>query len=297
MTILILGSQGFIGSNLVAHFVAAGNAVTGCDLVEHVSTNYSYQKVSVLSPDFDTLFLSKRYDVCINAAGSANVSFSIDHPISDFEANTMSVAKVLDTIHKYQPTCRYVHISSAAVYGNPVELPIKESSRIAPLSPYGFHKWMSEILCREYYQLYNIPVVILRPFSVYGNGLKKQLFWDICQKLKYHDSIQLYGTGNESRDFIHVNDLCSLISKIIQHSSFDADVYNVATGKEMIIREIANIFTSVFPGKKQINFSAEFKPGDPANWRADISKIREFGFNAVVSLENGIRDYINWCIK
>lgn len=297
MNILILGSHGFIGSNLVSHLVANGHNVTGCDLMEHVSRGYNYQKVSVLSPDFDTLFLNHRYDVCINAAGSANVPFSIDHPISDFEANTMSVAKVLDTIHKYQPTCRYVHISSAAVYGDPEEFPVKETCRIAPLSPYGYHKWMSEILCREYYKLYHLPVVILRPFSVYGNGLTKQLFWEICQKLRENDYIRLYGTGKESRDFIHIKDLCVIIEKVIRNSSFEADVYNAASGIETPIQEIGELFKSMYPGNKQIYFTSEVKPGDPANWKADISKIERFGFSASISLEKGIRDYIDWFLK
>jgi UDP-glucose 4-epimerase len=297
LNILILGSEGFIGSHLVEYFVSNGNNVAGCDLIEHVGDSYAYQKVSLLSPDFDTLFLNDKYDVCINAAGSGNVAFSLTHPISDFEANTMSVAKVLDTIHKHQPSCRYIHLSSAAVYGNPNQMPVTETCDIAPLSPYGYHKWMSEILCNEYFRLYRLPVVILRPFSVYGNRLRKQLFWDICQKLKDAQNIELFGSGNESRDFIHIKDLCVLMDKIIKHASFEADVYNVASGNEISIREVAEIFESIYPGNKKIRFSSTTKAGDPLNWKADISKIEGFGFKAAVSFNEGIHNYIEWCSK
>src|ERR1700757_1974292 len=165
MKIVILGSHGFIGSHLVDFFMFRGDTITGCDLVEDAATGYSYQKISILSPDFDTLFSKQQFDVCINASGSGNVAYSLANPISDFEANAFSVVKVLDTIRKYQPFCKYVHISSAAVYGNPVSLPIKESDTLAPLSPYGYHKLISEQLCKEYHHLYNLPVTIIRPFS------------------------------------------------------------------------------------------------------------------------------------
>ncbi|MEO6490552.1 MAG: SDR family oxidoreductase [Ferruginibacter sp.] len=297
MNILILGSEGFIGSHFVNYFLSNGHTVSGCDLIENSDDSYAYQKVSLLSPDFDTLFLSDKYDVCINAAGSGNVPFSLTHPISDFEANTMSVAKVLDTIHKHQPTCRYVHLSSAAVYGNPSRMPITEACDIAPLSPYGFHKWMSEILCNEYFRLYNLPVVILRPFSVYGERLRKQLFWDICQKLKDTERIELFGSGKETRDFIHVKDLCILMDKIINQASFKADVYNVASGNEISIRHVADIFESIMKGNKKINFSTATKQGDPLNWKADISKIQKLGFEAAIPLYDGIHDYIQWCSK
>lgn len=209
----------------------------------------------------------------------------------------MSVVKVLDSLRKYQPACKYIHISSAAVYGNPKILPVAENDLIAPVSPYGYHKWMSEIICKEYSNLYGLQIAVVRPFSVYGAGLKKQLIWDICEKIKNSDIITLYGSGNESRDFLHVSDLCELINKIILKSEFNADIYNAATGIETTIHEVANIFEKNFKKQKRIFFSGEFKVGDPINWRADISKINELGFIQTVSLEKGISDYIDWYLQ
>ncbi|MEJ7676469.1 MAG: SDR family oxidoreductase [Segetibacter sp.] len=259
MNILILGVQGFIGKHLVNFFINKSHAVTGCDLVEFSTQSYTYYKASILSPDFESIFLGQSFDVCINASGSGNVGYSISHPYSDFQANTVAVAKVLDTLRKYNPACKYLHISSAAVYGNPGRLPIKEGDNHAPLSPYGFHKVMSETICKEYYQLYNLHITIIRPFSVYGNGLKKQLLWDICQKLHKNDSISLFGTGKETRDFLHISDLLLLIMKIIENSPFECDIYNAATGTETTIRQIADIFEKNFPGSGQISFSGEVK--------------------------------------
>lgn len=294
MKILVLGSHGFIGSHMVAYFVSKGYAVTGCDLVEDVAIGYEYHKISILSSDFDTLFVNGAFDMCINASGSGNVSYSVSHPISDFESNTICVAKVLDTIRKFRPNCKYIHISSAAVYGNPGKLPIHENDTLAPLSPYGYHKVMSEQICKEYSHLYNVPTVIIRPFSVYGNGLKKQLLWDICAKLKMADSISLFGTGNESRDFIHIDDLIGLIELVILNAPFNCDIYNAASCKETTIKEVAAIFEKNYGTNKKILFSGKFKIGDPINWRADISASVALGFISNANIEKNIIDYINW---
>ena len=294
MNIIILGAHGFIGSHLVEYFHYKGDIVTACDLQENNSCNYDYKKVSILSSDFETIFGDHNFDYCINAAGSGNVSFSMTNPISDFESNTFAVAKVLDTIRKLQPNCKYVHISSAAVYGNPKELPIKENNEIRPLSPYGYNKYMSELLCEEYHLLYNLPIVIVRPFSVYGKGLKKQLLWDICKKINSSDTITLFGTGMESRDFLHISDLCEVLNKIITKSEFNADIYNAAGGIETTIRQIADIFENIWQGKKRIKFSGELKIGDPVNWKADISKINMLDFKPSVTLEKGIKNYWEW---
>lgn len=289
-----MGSEGFIGSYLVKYFLNLGYSVSGCDLKEISNTRYSYKKVSIFSPEFEKVFKNQEFDVCINASGSGNVAFSVADPLSDFEVNTFSVAKVLNTLIRLKTTCKYIHISSAAVYGNPKYLPVNEFDEMVPVSPYGYHKFMSELLCKEFHFFYNVPIVILRPFSVYGNGLNKQLLWDICEKINAADSITLYGTGNESRDFVHISDLCELVSIIISKSLFNGDIYNVASGVETTIRQIADIFEYSFQNKKKILFSGKSKIGDPINWKADISKINQLGFRPNVSLEKGIKDYIDW---
>lgn len=263
-------------------------------MVEHSTDEYAYHKISILSSDFESLFAENDFDVCINASGSGNVGYSIAHPQSDFDGNTIAVSKILDAIKKYRPSCRLLHISSAAVYGNPVSLPVNESAALSPLSPYGYHKLMSELLCREYSEIYNVPVIIIRPFSVFGNGLKKQLFWDTCQKLLHTSNIELFGTGNETRDFIHIDDLLKLIQLLIEKAIFDGSVYNAACGEETSIKTIAGIFIDHFPGNKNIVFSGSSKAGDPINWKADISKIKALGFNPERKLEEEVKNYINW---
>lgn len=293
--ILILGSEGFIGSHLVQFFSKLGIQVFGGDLFETSSVSgYNYFKISRLSPEWEDVLRNYSFDVCINAAGSGNVSYSMSHPLQDFEANTLDVIRILDAIRKFNHRCRYVNISSAAVYGNVTQLPITEESPIRPLSAYGWHKWMSEQICREYQHVYGISTVILRPFSVYGNGLRKQLLWDIYQKVSSSSDVKLFGTGKESRDFIHVGDLCALIDIIIRNAPFQAEVYNAGSGQETQVSTIAAYFSAYFSEEVRITFSGEQRPGDPLNWQADISKAKALGFVPSVSVQQGIADYVAW---
>ena len=295
MNIVIIGSQGFIGSHLCKYFIAKAHNVYGADILETpVNINYTYTKLSRLSTEWETILSNNKMDVCINAAGSGNVAYSVAHPLIDFEANTLDVIKILDAIRKHQPTCKYVHISSAAVYGNPTSLPIQETAALSPISPYGYHKMMSEIICKEYQYLFGLNISIVRPFSVFGNGLRKQLLWDICTKLLKDDNITLFGTGNETRDFIHISDLVLLIDLIIEKSNFGASIFNVASGNETYIKSIASIFENYFANTKKINFSGETKKGDPLNWKADVSKLAALGFTPTANFENELINYANW---
>ena len=252
------------------------------------------QRLSIFSSDFERFIAKHRFSVCINAAGCGNVGYSIEHPINDFEANTYAVAKVLDSIRKHQPSCKYLHISSAAVYGNPRHLPVHEMAELAPLSPYGFNKLMSEQLCTAYYKLYDIPITIIRPFSVFGNGLKKQLLWDICCKISCFDEVELFGTGKESRDFIHVQDLALLIDLVIEKSLFNLDIINAASGTETTIQQIALMVETHFGNSKKIHFTGQYKMGDPLNWLADTKKATALGFINQTALEPAIAKYVDW---
>lgn len=138
------------------------------------------------------------------------------------------------------------------------------------------------------------PTIIIRPFSVFGNGLKKQLLWDICQKLTHSNTIELFGTGNETRDFIHISSLVKLIQHLIEKVAFDTSVFNAASGIETNIKTVAGIFEKHFPGNTQIRFTGNGKEGDPVNWQADISKINSVGFAFQQNLEELVIDYINW---
>jgi len=295
MKILIIGSEGFIGHNCAVYFQQEGWDVYGCDLVDYPRGAYHYTKLSRLQPSFDEVFSNTQFDACINTAGNGSVPVSIEHPLTDFDANCTDVIRILDLIRLKNKDCKYIHISSAAVYGNPQKLPINEGENLCPISPYGFHKQISELLCKEYYTLYKIPVAIVRPFSIYGPGLRKQLFWDLYQKCKLKPTeLLLWGTGNESRDFIYISDLINALHLILNHSPMTAEVYNLANGIEITIKEAAQTFVNHYHDSIKLNFNNQQRPGDPINWKADVTELTKLGYSPKMDLFNGVGAYVNW---
>ncbi|HXD91726.1 MAG TPA: NAD-dependent epimerase/dehydratase family protein, partial [Bacteroidia bacterium] len=180
MKILIIGSKGFIGSH-ASRFFSAGHDVWGADVLES-NDDKKYYLLDKKNTNFEVIFLENTFDLCINASGNGSVPISINSPVLDFELNVTNTIKLLDAIRVHNPLCKFINISSAAVYGNPPGIPVTEDMPLLPLSPYGWHKLYSEQISKEYFYLYNLQTINLRLFSVYGEHLKKQLFWDIYQK-------------------------------------------------------------------------------------------------------------------
>jgi dTDP-glucose 4,6-dehydratase/UDP-glucose 4-epimerase len=290
MNILIIGSKGFIGSNCIRYFRSEGYDVIGCDIYDLKEENY----VCLSSTDLKDLFTRKKFDFCINAAGSAHVAYSFQFPEKDFELNVSLVINLLGAIKNYCPQCKFINFSSAAVYGNPSALPIAEDAPVNPLSPYGYHKSLSENLLLEYNRFFDLKTCSLRVFSAYGEGLKKQLFWDLYKKVENKDSITLYGTGNESRDFIYILDLVSIVHLIMKKSNFAGEIYNIGNGEEILIKDAVAAFYRELGWNGITTFSGEEKIGDPVNWKADIKKITALGYIRKYSFSSGLRNYCEW---
>jgi UDP-glucose 4-epimerase len=292
MKILIIGAKGFIGSHCVSYF-SEDHEVWQCDIVVDYTTP-NYILLEETNSDYREIFETHLFDVCINCSGAANVPDSIEHPQRDFNLNVVSVFKQLDAIRLNNLKCRYIHISSAAVYGNPKTLPISENHALAPISPYGKHKKMAEDICEEFYTQFGIRSCSLRVFSTYGPGLKKQLFWDLYKKQLLGKNIELYGTGKESRDFIYVTDLVKAIHCIIQKAEFLGQAINVANGEELTIKEVASLFCKQQNASIGTTFLGKHRQGDPKNWVANIEVLKQMGYVQNVSIQDGLSNYILW---
>ena len=292
--ILVLGSEGFIGQHLVTLAMKESFQVYGVDLVDKMPIKYEYRKISLLSSDLDLLLVETKFDIIINCAGSGNVAYSYQHSLTDFDLNTRSVVFILQAIRKHQPNTKYLHVSSAAVYGNPNKFPLNEIDPIKPISPYGYHKWMSEIICKEYADLYDLNIAIVRPFSVYGPGLQKQLIWDLFMKASLNEDLILWGTGEETRDFIFVEDLVRALLIIGQVDKSEMTIYNLASGQAVTIQHVALLLLKSLDWKRTIHFNNEVRAGDPRFWQADISLIKTLGFEPAISLTDGIKLTVAW---
>lgn len=292
MNILIIGSNGFIGSNCVEHFLKKQCAVWQADVTPSKADRFFLLEKH--NTNFEEVFKAAVFDVCINASGSANVAFSFDNPTIDFELNVVNVHKILVALRSFNSQCRFINFSSAAVYGNPEYLPICENAALKPLSPYGFHKLQSEYLLKEYFHFFGLKTCSLRIFSAYGKGLKKQLFWDLYQKYRSAGKIEIFGTGNESRDFIYIDDLLLAIDAILDKCIFEGETINVASGTETTIKDAVSIFYHYLNPDADYNFTGKIKQGDPLNWRANIDKLKRMGFLPAYTMKDGLKRYTEW---
>lgn len=257
--------------------------------------NVEYTRLALPSPAFAELLLRTQPAALIHCAGRASVAHSLTDPAADFRDGTVLTFEVLEALRRHAPRCRFVLLSSAAVYGNPRTLPVTEEHPCAPLSPYGYHKRQGELLCEEFARLFAVPATAVRIFSAYGPGLRRQVVWDICRQALTQPELRLRGTGGESRDFIHAADVARALRCVVQNAPCTGEIYNLASGIETTIAELADRILRQLGRDIPAYFDRAQTPGDPLHWRADIARLRALGDEPRVPLERGLESFATWC--
>ena len=297
--VLVTGVAGFLGRFAAREFLRAGWRVSGLDVVAPenaaLAPEVTYRRASLPGAVLEEILRGEQPDACVHCAGRASVALSMDDPSADFHDNTVLTFELLDALRRCAPRCRAIFLSSAAVYGNPATLPVREDDSIAPLSPYGFHKRQCELLCEEFSRVYAQPTLSVRIFSAYGPGLRRQVVWDICQKAMGGGRLELRGTGGESRDFIHAADVARALVLLAENAPAQGEIYNLATGRETTIAELARLILGVLEKPEPPAFDGINPSGNPLRWQADISRIAALGFEPALPLETGLRQVANWC--
>ena len=297
-TALLTGIAGFLGRHIARHFASAGWRVVGVDSLApenvQLGAGVRYARMKLPSPEFASLLAETKPNVLLHCAGRASVPLSMQDPAADFHDNTVLTFELLDAVRRTAPQCRFILLSSAAVYGNPKVLPVSENTHVAPLSPYGFHKRQCELVCQEFARIYSVPTVSVRIFSAYGAGLRRQVVWDICERLLTNGALTLGGSGNESRDFIHATDIARALALLSDKAPAEGEIYNLSTGRETTIAELAGHLIAALGMNVVPTFDGKTRAGDPLNWRADVSKLASLGFAPTVALEQGLAQVASW---
>lgn len=297
--ILVTGIAGFLGRYVARHFYQQGWSVIGIDNSppENAPLGYlsSYYRLKLPDPSLSQYLQQHTPQICVHCAGRASVGLSVTDPVADYYANTALTLEILNALRLDVPNCKFIFLSSAAVYGNPRSLPVSEDQMPSPVSPYGFHKWQGEQLCREFNKIYGLPTASVRIFSAYGPGLRRQVVWDICQKAIAQKTLTLQGTGKESRDFIHALDIAKAIDIVATCAPMQGEFYNLGTGREVTITDLAAMVLDALGCDWNPAFDGIVPVATPLNWQADITKLNFLGFNPSVPLEQGIKTFANWC--
>lgn len=292
---IVTGAGGFLGSAVGRCFSRQKWSVIG--LGSSVDTTASWDAFYPLmlpNPRLTELLSIHQPDVLIHCVGSASVPSSFTAPDRDFVASPVVLQELLEQVRRVSPRSRVIFLSSAAVYGSPRQLPISEQDELNPESPYGFHKRMCEELCEEYSRFFGIQTAVVRIFSAYGPGLRRQVVWDICEKALRESEVLLQGTGEESRDFVYVDDAAAALLRIAMQAECVGEAYNLASGIETNIEELAKLIVSRLAPGKRIRFSGQKPQGMPQRWRADISSLHKLDFQNMYSFEAGLDKTLAW---
>lgn len=297
-TVLVTGVAGFIGRTVARYFGNLGFKIVGVDCVPHESIDLpdyiKYHQLTLPCTELEVLLKDCSPAICVHCAGRASVAHSISDPAPDFHAGPIMTFELLNAIRHYANACRVIFLSSAAVYGNPESLPVAEAHVLKPVSPYGFHKLQSELICREFAQVYQLKVASLRIFSAYGAGLRRQVLWDIVRKVLSPGAIMLQGSGTESRDFVHVDDIARAIHQVASKADLCGEVYNVGSGVETSIATLVDLTINLLSVERVCEFDGRVPPGTPLNWCADISRLQSLGFRPTIPLSEGLANFVSW---
>ncbi|MBI5100165.1 MAG: NAD-dependent epimerase/dehydratase family protein [Nitrospirae bacterium] len=294
--VLITGTHGFLGRHTASTFKKLGYNVTGVGHGKWENEHFrDYGIDAWFEADitFDSLkTANSNFDIIVHCAGSGSVGDSIKNPALDFQKTVDTSLAVLEYMRISNPEALLIYPSSSGVYGEKDDRPISETEDLAPASPYGSNKKTTEELCRYYSNNFGLRISIIRFFSLYGNGLKKQLLWDACKKLSKGENT-FYGTGEETRDFLHIDDATELIYRLAEtNGAFE--IFNGAAGRRLTIKTILNMVASELGKNTKVVFDGKCRKGDPRYYHADISKALKLGWCPNVTIENGIKAYIDW---
>jgi len=290
---LITGAGGFLGNAIARTFADRQWTVVGLGRTNKRSRHSAeHHRMTLPDPRLGMLLRHCRPDVVVHCAGCTSVPESFHKPERDFSAGPPVMFELLDHVRRASPQARVVFLSSAAVYGNPRSLPIREQHLPRPVSPYGFHKRMCEVLCEQFTRCFDVATVIARIFSAYGPGLHRQVIWDICEKALGGREVVLQGTGEETRDFIHVDDAAEAVFLLATTRRCAGKTYNLASGAEMKIADLAaKIVGQVAPGTP-VHFAGNSPPGMPRRWRADVRRLEALGFRATTDIDGLLGDTV-----
>lgn len=308
--ILITGARGFIGRNLVRFLVDQNLPVVG---IGHggpgrwlfpFRSHFEGNELNLsgwLNGDVDFANLQQlsaqygKFSAVIHLAGGSHVGSSFQNPAEDFQRTVQAGNQLLEWARLSNSDAPIVVVSSAAVYGAGHEKPIRETDNTNPFSPYGANKLILESLSRSYCENFGLKIAVARLFSVYGEGLEKQLIFDLGSKIaKSNSRIELGGTGNELRDWIHVDDVVRLLWMVKDKADVDCPVFNGGSGVGLTVAEVARAVATAWKINPEIMFSGDNRRGDPLSLVADTRRIAELGFQPEISFASGISRTVKW---
>ncbi len=302
MKILVTGGAGFIGKYLVKSLLEKDNFVTIFDNFSNSTKNSISFLVEIgakiiegdITKIQDLENAIKDQDIVIHLAAKISVLESINNPSETFKINVDGTNNVL-TACKNNYVKKLIISSSAAVYGeSPPDVKLTEKSVMNPISPYGESKMQMEQNIKEFASKHDIDYVILRFFNIYGIGQSSEYAGVITKFLKRiaeDKPLKIFGDGLQTRDFVAIYDVIQSIHNALVYDK--SGIFNIASGKIVTIKELAEQMISLSGKKLEIKFLVE-KQGDIKHSEADISMAKnQIMYSPKFKLKGGIKELLN----
>lgn len=298
-TIWITGAGGFLADYVAAECRLKGWSVYGIGprcRVEGASVYSGMVSDYISSRSLSALFeKSGSPDQVFHLAGSGSVGMSFKDPKKDFEKTALGTVALMDWLRKNGIAPTVVYASSAAVYGNTNCEQLREKDALCPCSPYGLHKEFAEKIILSYQKLLNNPVSVVRLFSIYGPGLKKQFIWDFSRRLATcNGTIMVQGTGREVRDWLYAEDAARLLVQAAAKAKDPGLIINGGTGDGTSIGAVASYIINVKAPRVSLQFSGTPNKNDPQRLVADCSEMTAIGFTPRTNITDGLQRVIEW---
>ena len=298
--IVVTGGSGFIGSNTVMELIN-NNQVT---VIDNFSTGKleNIRDIEFINGDItDTNILKKAFkdsDFIIHLAAITSIEQTIRDPKKSNDINITGTLNVLSAARDANVK-RVLFASSASIYGNTTQLPIKENTPPNPTTPYAISKIAGEYYCNSFYDLYGLETVALRFFNVFGprqqlNSAYSAVIPKFINTMLKNEKPTIFGDGEQSRDFIYVQDVVTAIIKATTAPKAAGKSINIATGKDTTLNELVNTINNSL-GKTIKPLYADKKQGDIKHSLADISLAKKvLDFTPEYTLNKGIEKTIEW---
>jgi len=298
--ILITGGAGFIGSHL-ANLLKTDNKVfvIGKTKPDIIPDGVLFEVYDICDDKFLTFLENESFDYIFHFAGNASPQISLEDPEYDFQVNLLSTFKILNILKKNKSKTKFIYASSVAVYGDcKDDLLSEDSSMTLPISNYGVSKLSAEKYVCAFNKQYGVNSISLRIFSTFGPGLKRQIVYDLINKLSNNPkSLEILGDGTESRDMTFVFDQVKNIVKVAQYADYNGEVYNLGSGQAYSTKYIAELIAKTMNLNPKFIFTKNIRVFDGHTWTADIAKIKDFGCDNFTDFNEGIEETINWYNK
>ena len=307
---LVTGAAGFIGSHLVEALLDRGYRVRGVDMFTTYyplafkkanlaaigdRDGFEFYEVDLRTADLD--FVSGDVTHVFHQAAQAGVRASWGSEFDLYLEHNVQVTQRLLEHFKDRSLAKFVYASSSSVYGEAVSLPMKETDRPQPYSPYGVTKLAAEHLCRLYTRNYGLPTVSLRYFTVCGPRQRPDMaFHKLIRAMLRDEEFPVYGEGDQTRDFTFVGDAVAA-NLAAAESGRPGEVYNIGGGARVSLKEAIAMLESVTGRKARVRFDDRQK-GDPAHTVADTTRAREdLGYAPKTPLAEALRLESEWLRK